>query len=57
MARTIGLILNGAPAGVAEELTCPHCGKEYKSAAALRAHVEAKHPQMLDETAPDGEME
>lgn len=48
MARTVGMILTQALEPV-EGLKCPHCGREYKSAAALRAHVAAKHPEMLDE--------
>lgn len=51
MARTVGMILEGA-LSPAEKLACPHCGKEYKSAAALRAHVEKVHPQSFDETDP-----
>lgn len=45
------MILTGAPSP-AEKLTCPHCGKEHKSAAALRAHVEKEHPHSFDETDP-----
>lgn len=52
MARTVGMILTEALIP-AEKLICPHCGRGYKSAAALRAHVEKAHPQQLDET--DGE--
>lgn len=49
MARTVGMILTeGKPA--AEKFVCPHCGKEYKGAAALRTHVKEKHPEMLDGT-------
>lgn len=58
MARTVGMILTKAgDSSVEGKLACPHCGKEYKSAAALRAHVEAKHPEMLDEAGPGGEQE
>lgn len=56
MARTVGMILAKGEAP-AEKLVCPHCGREYKSAAALRAHVKEKHPDMLDETDPGGEQE
>ena len=52
MARTVGMILTKGDAP-AEKLACPHCGKEYKSAAALRAHVEKEHPHSFDETDPD----
>lgn len=56
MARTVGMVLAEAavPAG---KPACPHCGKEYKSAAALRAHVEKEHPHAFDETDQDGEPE
>lgn len=52
MARTVGMVLTEA-LSPAEKLECPHCGREYKSAAALRAHVEKAHPQCFDETDPD----
>lgn len=51
MARTVGMLLTDAQQN-REKFVCPHCGKEYKGAAALRAHVEAKHPEMLDKTDP-----
>lgn len=56
MARTVGMILSKGEAPT-EKPACPHCGEEYKNAAALRAHVKAKHPEMLDETDPGGEQE
>ncbi len=56
MARTVGMILTEALIPK-EKLTCPHCGKEYKSAAALRNHVEKEHPRSFDETDPGGEQE
>ena len=56
MARTVGMILT-KEAIPAEALVCPHCGREYKSAAALRAHVKEKHPDMLDKDDPGGEQE
>ncbi|BAK99008.1 hypothetical protein OBV_18100 [Oscillibacter valericigenes Sjm18-20] len=31
-----------------ESFTCPHCGKVYKSAAALKAHVKKEHPDAFD---------
>lgn len=41
--RTVGLIL---PAEEPAELfSCPHCGKEYKSEAALAKHIHDKHPE------------
>ena len=53
MARTVGLVFPGA-APVAEPasvgITCPHCGKEYKNAAALKAHVTRNHPHVFDDT-------
>ena len=56
MARTVGMILTKGNAP-AEKLVCPHCGRGYKSAAALRAHVKEKHPDMLDETDSGEEQE
>ena len=56
MARTIGMLPVKEPTHV-EKLTCIHCGKEYKSAAALRNHVKKEHPQSFDETDPGGEQE
>lgn len=56
MARTVGMILSEREPQ-AEKFVCPHCGKEYKSAAALRTHVKDKHPDTLDEDAPDEEQE
>lgn len=56
MARTVGMVLTQGLAP-AEKLVCPHCGKAYKSGAALRAHVREKHPDALDGTAPSGDRE
>lgn len=56
MARTVGMILTRGEVQM-EKLACPHCGREYKSAAALRAHVKEKHPDMLDMDGPGEEQE
>ncbi len=49
MARIIGLLLTvEKPQERQEAHTCPHCGKEYKSAVALKAHVTKTHPQVFD---------
>ena len=39
--RMVGMILPS------EEpvFICPHCGKEYKSEAALEKHIRDKHPE------------
>lgn len=49
MARTVGMIL-AEVATPEEDLVCPHCGRRYKSAAALRAHVKKEHPHSFDDT-------
>lgn len=50
MARTIGLSFPRAePDKQQEGAMCPHCGKEYKTPAALKAHVTKEHPQVFDE--------
>lgn len=56
MARTVGMVLTRGVAP-AEKPACPHCGKGYKSGAALRAHVREKHPDALDEADPGGDRE
>lgn len=56
MARTVGMIPTRKDAPV-ERPVCPHCGKEFKSLAALRTHVKKEHPDMLDETGPSEEQE
>ncbi len=51
MARVIGLLLTeGKPPVQQETYICPHCGKVYKSAAALKTHVAKAHPQVFDDT-------
>lgn len=42
--KRIGLIADVAPAESPAVFVCPHCGKEYKSEAALKAHCEKEHP-------------
>lgn len=56
MTRTVGMVLTQGLAPD-EKPVCPHCGKEYKSAAALRTHVREKHPDTLDGTDPSGDRE
>lgn len=56
MARTVGMILTKGDVQT-EKLVCSHCGKGYKSAAALRAHVREKHPDMLDTDSPGEDQE
>ena len=42
--RTVGLILPPEePAYI-----CPHCGKNYKSEAALTKHLQDKHPDLTE---------
>lgn len=50
MARTVGLLLTEEKTEERQEAyVCPHCGKEYKSASALKAHVTKNHPQTFDD--------
>ncbi len=51
MARSIGLLPAGERPPVRQENnTCPHCGRVYKRAAALKAHVTRTHPQVFADT-------
>lgn len=50
MGRIVGLVFPAeeageAPVQAAEEYTCPHCGKGYKSQASLDKHIKSKHPE------------
>lgn len=45
--RFVGLRLPDEP-----KFICPDCGKEYKSEAALKKHMEKEHP---DNQAPNGD--
>lgn len=45
--RHVGLILKEAEAEQ-EAFVCPHCEKEYKSAAALKTHCKKEHPEAFD---------
>ena len=46
--RRVGLI-DAQDGQTVKKAVCPHCGKEYKTGAGLRAHVEKEHPQAFDE--------
>lgn len=35
-------------------LACPHCGKEYKNAAALDKHIKETHPEASSDAPPSG---
>lgn len=48
MGKVVGLTFD-APA----RFLCPHCGKEYKSAAALEKHIAEKHPEQSGDTGQD----
>lgn len=48
--RTIGLTIDAADEKSAEPLICPHCGKEHKTAAALKTHCKKEHPDAFDTT-------
>lgn len=48
--KRIGLINDEEPQETPAAFVCPHCGKEYKSAAGLKSHVEKEHPDALDTT-------
>lgn len=55
MAKIVGLIFPGEAPTVepaAEKFTCPHCGKEYKTAEGLEKHIKDKHPESEH---PEGE--
>ena len=43
--RRVGLLTEE----LRERYICPKCGKEYKSAVALKAHVTKEHTQVPDE--------
>jgi len=47
--RHIGLI-EAQPQESPAAFACPHCGKEYKSEAALKAHCKKEHPDCFDNT-------
>ena len=48
--RIVGMILPPEePAYV-----CPHCGKNYKSEAALEKHLQDKHPETAEDTSAEG---
>lgn len=47
MGKIVGLVFEETIEGsVGDELACAHCGKEYKSEAALDKHIREKHPDM-----------
>lgn len=50
--RRVGLLKTG-PQEIPAAFVCPHCGKEYKSAAALRAHAKKEHPDAFDKEDPE----
>ena len=47
MARIVGLILENKAEEQETAHVCPHCGKKFKSAEALRDHVVKTHPPGL----------
>lgn len=51
--RTVGLIF--PPEESSEIFRCPHCGKEYKSEAALDKHIRDKHPDASDDANAGGD--
>ena len=42
--RVVGLILPSEE----QVFACPHCGKNYKSDAALEKHIKDKHPEAVE---------
>lgn len=48
MVKRVGLLIDEEPKNETAVYPCPHCGKEYKSEAGLKAHVEKEHPQVFD---------
>lgn len=47
--RRVGLITDDMPQETSAAFVCPHCGKEFKSEAALRSHARKMHPDAFDE--------
>ena len=43
--RVVGLILPSEE----QVFACPHCGKNYKSDAALEKHIKDKHPEAVEQ--------
>lgn len=48
MSKVIGLTFAAEEQKDEEVFYCPNCGKEYKSAAALKAHAKKEHPDAFD---------
>ena len=48
--KRIGLLTDDVPQGSPAAFVCPHCGKEYKTAAAMKAHVKKEHPDAPGES-------
>lgn len=47
--RRVGLITDIMPQETSASFVCPHCGKEFKSEAALRSHAKKTHPDAFNE--------
>jgi len=48
MGRIVGLIDVAPKQEEPKGFSCPHCGKEFKSEAALKAHCKKEHPDAFD---------
>lgn len=46
--RHVGLMIEAQLQETPETFLCPHCGKKYKSEAALKAHCRKEHPDAFD---------
>ena len=47
--KRVGLLTIEEPQDTPAVFLCPHCGKEYKSESALKAHCKKEHPDAFDE--------
>lgn len=47
--RRVGLITDEPLQDSPAAFVCPHCGKEFKSEAALKSHAKKAHPDAFDE--------
>jgi predicted RNA-binding Zn-ribbon protein involved in translation (DUF1610 family) len=48
MIRHVGLLTDEQPQETPAAFVCPHCGKEYKTEAALKAHCTKEHAEEFD---------
>ena len=53
--KRVGLLITEEPQDTPAVFPCPHCGKEYKSESALKAHCKKEHPDAFDEGGDTGD--